>query len=67
LADAEVDRYLTAIMTGFFGDLSTVSTWVGEISKLVPRHRQYLYTMGTLIIAQVVGLAIYGPPYWTQR
>jgi fluoride ion exporter CrcB/FEX len=52
--------FLNAILSGFAGSLSTVSTFVVEIVELLrslPQHaRGYYYLMGSLVSALILGV-----------
>lgn len=56
--------FLSAIRTGLGGSLSTVSTWIFEAVQLDSTDR-YLYVVGSVCVAQLLGLAIYGPGFWS--
>eukprot|EP00877_Chromochloris_zofingiensis_P006896 jgi/Chrzof1/245/Cz01g08180.t1 len=60
---------MAGFITGVGGSLSTVSTWVVEVQKLLLRwpvnHHGYQYMLGSIISAIVLGLLIYGIPVWT--
>lgn len=57
--------FLSGIITGLGGSLSTVSTWILEAVQLDPTDR-YLYLLGSVSIAQLLGLVIYGPGLWSM-
>lgn len=54
---------LSSLITGFAGSLSTVSTWINE-SASMERCQRYVYLLGTVICAILIGTAVYGPAYW---
>jgi fluoride ion exporter CrcB/FEX len=56
---------------GFAGALSTVSTWVGELSGLREAGGSrtvyaYIYGAASLIVAQAVGVAVLGGTVWAK-
>lgn len=55
--------FCQALITGFAGSLSTVSTFVAEILAL-PLWKAYVYAGVSLLLAQVIGILIYGTVYW---
>ncbi|EME30147.1 hypothetical protein Gasu2_57370 [Galdieria sulphuraria] len=57
---------LHGLSLGFCGDMSTVSTFVGEMYSIVKLHHKYLYVSISVILGQVIGLLIYGIPYWIK-
>lgn len=57
--------YLSAIITGLGGSLSTVSTWIAEASAL-PRPQKYTYIMVSLVSAQLLGILVYGTAFWVH-
>lgn len=68
---ADAGDVLRALITGAGGTLSTVSTWVGEVTKLrsAGGHSTawaYLYIFASLGLAQAIGIAIYGTAVWTN-
>lgn len=58
---------LNSIITGISGSLSTVSTWVTELQTLglKPGSSSYIYGLGSVIPAIVLGIIIYGTSIWT--
>jgi fluoride ion exporter CrcB/FEX len=61
---------LGAIITGCGGTLSTVSTWCGEFGVLRRGPAwawAYLYLAVSFVIAQVVGIIVYGSVAWSRR
>lgn len=59
----EVLFFLTALMAGLGGSLSTVSTWVTEGFKLCPLWR-YCYILTTISSAVLLGALSYGVTVW---
>ncbi|GJQ10077.1 hypothetical protein GpartN1_g1868.t1 [Galdieria partita] len=57
---------LHGLSLGFCGDMSTVSTFVGEMYSIAKLHHKYLYVSISVILGQVIGLLIYGIPYWIK-
>jgi fluoride ion exporter CrcB/FEX len=61
---------LDAGVAGLGGALSTVSTWVGEVSALRKARETvawaYLYVGASVILAQVIGVLAYGIAYWLE-
>ena len=55
------NNILWAIMTGFAGNLSTVSTFASEICAMKKTSQMHIYGFGSLCVAMVVGLAVYSP------
>jgi CrcB protein len=57
---------LRAFVLGFNGSLSTVSTFVAELYR--ERNIEYAYAYASLSVLSCLGLglAIYGPQYWTR-
>jgi len=64
----EYQLLLFALRTGLAGSLSTVSTWVVEIQKLMSKsetlHRGYFYAVIGQAAAISLGIAIYGTFIW---
>ncbi|KAI8911778.1 hypothetical protein EDD86DRAFT_203242 [Gorgonomyces haynaldii] len=58
--------FLSSLVVGFCGCLSTISTWISELHKL-DLHDAYLYFTGTMTISQLVGLVILGSFSWSGR
>lgn len=56
--------FLLAIITGLGGSLSTVSTWILEAVQLDTTDR-YMYILGSIGVAQLLGLVIYGPGFYS--
>lgn len=54
---------LNALITGFAGSLSTVSTWVNE-SVSLERPQRYIYVITTVTTTVLTGVVIYGTAYW---
>lgn len=56
---------LKAVVLGFSGCLSTVSTFVAELYR--ERNIEYAYAYASVSVVSCIslGLAIYGPQYWT--
>ncbi|KAK9828861.1 hypothetical protein WJX72_002442 [[Myrmecia] bisecta] len=58
----------SAVITGFAGSLSTVSTWAMEIQahlKAVPESiHGYVYAIGTIITGALLGVILYGWSMW---
>lgn len=54
---------LSAGVTGLGGSLSTASTWAVELVGL-PRGAAYAYGTGSLAVAQLIGIAVYGVAVW---
>jgi fluoride ion exporter CrcB/FEX len=50
-----------AVMTGFAGNLSTVSTFISEICAMKKPSQMHIYAFGSLGVAMVIGLAAYSP------
>lgn len=63
---SDADVFLPALITGLGGSLSTVSTWMSEIFHLSV-GRRYLYLLGSVATAQVLGLLVYGSGFWAMR
>jgi len=56
-----VSTSLSAVEAGYSGSLSTVSTWVKELVDMKQPHWIYIYYLGTILPAMLIGLAIYSP------
>lgn len=57
--------FLSATITGLGGSLSTVSSWLAESVKLGRRHK-YVYIIGSIACAQLLGVIIYGTAFWSS-
>jgi len=57
---------MKAFVLGFNGCLSTVSTFVGELYRERNIEYAYAYAGISVTICLTLGLAIYGPQYWTR-
>lgn len=55
---------LNAGVSGLGGSLSTASTWAAELVGL-PRGAAYAYGFGSLAVAQVIGIVVYGGAVWS--
>lgn len=64
-----LEALLMAVMTGFSGSLSTVSTWVVELQLLLiafPANRRgYTYMLASIFGGLSLGVVIYGTATWT--
>lgn len=60
-----VEIVLSALITGFAGSLSTVSTWVNEAAGM-QRWKRYTYLFLTVSVAQLLGIMVYGIVYWIE-
>lgn len=58
-------QVLQGIEDGFCGCLTTVSTWVSELSSLRKRHA-YIYGLSSVVVALACMVAIMGGLRWTQ-
>ena len=58
-------QLLQAVMEGFCGSLTTVSTWVLELSTLRRGHA-YVYGMVSLVVSLIVLVVEVGPLRWTK-
>jgi len=56
---------LSALMTGFCGCLTTVSTFVNESRQLGAKD-SWIYACSSVILSQILLLIINGPYYWTR-
>lgn len=63
---------IDAGITGAGGTLSTVSTWVGEITAIRSWRgnsgslQVYTYVVSSILAAQVIGVLVYGAPTWAK-
>ncbi|WIA18835.1 hypothetical protein OEZ85_003514 [Tetradesmus obliquus] len=68
--DAVQLAVLNGMVSGIGGCLSTVSTWVVEIQRLMlsfpNTSHGYSYMTGSIVTAVALGLLIYGIPVWTM-
>lgn len=62
----EANVVITALIKGFAGSLSTLSTFLNEADKM-PTRRRYFYILSSVGVVQLVGLVIYGGSYWASR
>lgn len=63
-SSSDARLFLSALITGLGGSLSTVSTWLAEAVRLRRLHK-YQYIVGTISSAQVLGLLVFGSTYWS--
>ncbi|CAD6505932.1 BgTH12-06864 [Blumeria graminis f. sp. triticale] len=63
--DTFQNRILQGVQDGFCGCLTTVSTWVAELTNL-PRKSAYLYGLASLVIALCFTITIIGTLVWTR-
>eukprot|EP00871_Galdieria_phlegrea_P003537 jgi/Galph1/4184/GphlegSOOS_G2810.1 len=57
---------LHGLSLGFCGDMSTVSTFVGEMYTIEKLRHKYLYSLISVVVGQTMGLLIYGISYWVR-
>jgi len=62
-ASEDTKLFLNALISGFAGALSTVSTWVVEIFAL-GTGQKYVYMILSIACAQGIGLLVYGTTFW---
>lgn len=65
-ASTETVFFLSSIITGLGGSLSTVSTWIAEASGLA-RPQKYTYVLASIACAQLLGIVVYGSTFWIRH
>ncbi|CCU83166.1 chromosome condensation protein CrcB [Blumeria hordei DH14] len=65
ILDTFQDRILQGVQDGFCGCLTTVSTWIAELTNL-PRKSAYIYGLASVVIALCFTITIIGTLIWTR-
>lgn len=67
-SDSSTDEklFLSAVITGLGGSLSTVSTWIAEAYEMT-RPQKYTYILGSVVCAQLLGILVYGSTFWSTK
>lgn len=63
---SNINIVLNALISGFAGSLSTVSTWVNEAAAM-STSRRYFYLIGSIAAAQIIAITVYGTTYWVKH